>query len=214
MHESQVLCKCSNAKSASEKKKKQIWSNPSRMFDVYCALCPHHWTLRLPPQTRTNVKRGRTPALTAATTRRAPSSACATPPTSWGLMGNSATVSPNLPNSVLKSPPPRLKCLTVCKWRSLSPWRRVSGIEMEIVNSCENNNGGCSHHCQHSTSGPVCSCNQGYQLDHDLRTCVGKETELRWAARRRNALSHPQLCERMSLCRSMWQHIGQMNWLF
>lgn len=69
---------------------------------------------------------------------------------------------------------PRLRCLTVCKWRSLSPWRRVSGIEMEIVNSCENNNGGCSHHCQHSTSGPVCSCNQGYQLDHDLRTCVGR----------------------------------------
>lgn len=109
---------------------------------------------------------------------------------------------------------PRLKCLTVCKWRSLSPWRRVSGIEMEIVNSCENNNGGCSHHCQHSTSGPVCSCNQGHQLDHDLRTCVGKETELCWAARRRNTLSHQQICERMSLCRSMWQHIGQINCLF
>lgn len=49
------------------------------------------------------------------------------------------------------------------------------GIEMEIVNSCENNNGGCSHHCQHSTGGPVCSCNQGYRLDDDLKTCVGKK---------------------------------------
>nr|XP_025044752.1 EGF-like and EMI domain-containing protein 1 [Pelodiscus sinensis] len=28
------------------------------------------------------------------------------------------------------------------------------GIEMEIVNSCESNNGGCSHHCQHLTDCP------------------------------------------------------------
>lgn len=45
---------------------------------------------------------------------------------------------------------------------------------MEIVNSCESNNGGCSHHCQHSTGGPVCSCNHGYRLDDDLKTCIGK----------------------------------------
>lgn len=48
---------------------------------------------------------------------------------------------------------------------------------MEIVNSCENNNGGCSHHCEHSTSGPVCSCNNGYRLDDDLKTCVGKKLQ-------------------------------------
>lgn len=50
----------------------------------------------------------------------------------------------------------------------------LAGIEMEIVNSCENNNGGCSHHCQHSSGGPVCSCNHGYRLDSDLKTCTGK----------------------------------------
>lgn len=48
-----------------------------------------------------------------------------------------------------------------------------AGIEMEIVNGCEKNNGGCSHHCEHTTSGPLCSCNQGYQLAEDLKTCIG-----------------------------------------
>ena len=49
------------------------------------------------------------------------------------------------------------------------------GIEMEIINSCENRNGGCSHQCQHSTVGAVCSCNHGYHLAEDLKTCVGKK---------------------------------------
>lgn len=49
-----------------------------------------------------------------------------------------------------------------------------AGIEMEIVNSCESDNGGCLHHCQHGTTGPVCSCNHGYQLDEDLKNCVGQ----------------------------------------
>lgn len=52
------------------------------------------------------------------------------------------------------------------------------GIEMEIVNSCEKNNGGCSHHCEHTTNGPLCSCNHGYQLDQDGKTCVGKNFSL------------------------------------
>ena len=52
------------------------------------------------------------------------------------------------------------------------------GIEMEIVNSCEKNNGGCSHHCEHTTNGPLCSCNHGYQLDRDRKTCVGKNLSL------------------------------------
>lgn len=52
------------------------------------------------------------------------------------------------------------------------------GIEMEIVNSCEKNNGGCSHHCEHTTNGPLCSCNHGYQLDRDRKTCVGKNCTL------------------------------------
>lgn len=52
------------------------------------------------------------------------------------------------------------------------------GIEIEIVNSCEKNNGGCSHHCEHTTNGPLCSCNHGYQLDQDRKTCVGKNFPL------------------------------------
>lgn len=52
------------------------------------------------------------------------------------------------------------------------------GIEMEIVNSCEKNNGGCSHHCEHTTNGPLCSCNHGYRLDQDRKTCVGKNCSL------------------------------------
>lgn len=49
----------------------------------------------------------------------------------------------------------------------------VSGIEMEIVNSCEANNGGCSHGCSHSSGGPLCTCPGGYELDEDQKTCVG-----------------------------------------
>lgn len=131
-----------------------------------------HLTPCLLYQTSMSVKHRRTTALTAATTRWAPLSACATRPTSWEPTESSATVS-----SVFlchSSESPQLGCLTVWHDAHYLPWRLVAGIEMEIVNSCENNNGGCSHHCQHSTSGPVCSCNQGYRLDDDLKTCVGK----------------------------------------
>lgn len=51
------------------------------------------------------------------------------------------------------------------------------GIEMEIVNSCEANNGGCSHSCHHTSSGPVCTCNFGYRLEEDQKTCTGKARE-------------------------------------
>lgn len=49
-----------------------------------------------------------------------------------------------------------------------------AGIEMEIVNSCESGNGGCSHLCHHSSTGPICTCNSGYRLQDDHRTCTGK----------------------------------------
>lgn len=52
------------------------------------------------------------------------------------------------------------------------------GIEMEIVNSCEKHNGGCSHHCEHTTNGPSCSCNHGFHLDQDGKTCVGENLSL------------------------------------
>lgn len=47
------------------------------------------------------------------------------------------------------------------------------GIELEIVNSCEKNNGGCSHHCEPAIGGPRCSCNHGHRLDADEKTCLG-----------------------------------------
>ncbi|KAL2296494.1 hypothetical protein Nmel_015813 [Mimus melanotis] len=43
---------------------------------------------------------------------------------------------------------------------------------MEIVNSCEANNGGCSHMCHHTSSGPVCTCNFGYRLEEDQKSCT------------------------------------------
>lgn len=58
-----------------------------------------------------------------------------------------------------------------------------AGIEMEIVNSCEADNGGCSHGCSHSSAGPLCTCPRGYELDEDQKTCIG--------ARRRPARSPP-----------------------
>lgn len=58
----------------------------------------------------------------------------------------------------------------------------LTGIEMEIVNSCESGNGGCLHHCQHGTLGPVCSCNHGYHLNEDLRTCSGELSFKYWFA--------------------------------
>lgn len=108
----------------------------------------------------TSVRRRRPIALTAATTRRAPSPAFVTPPTNWDRMENSVTVS---------------SCgLLPISHRLINVIHISKGIEMEIVNSCGNNNGGCSHQCQHSNSGPVCTCNQGYRLHEDLKTCVGK----------------------------------------
>ncbi|XP_011916009.1 PREDICTED: EGF-like and EMI domain-containing protein 1 isoform X2 [Cercocebus atys] len=46
------------------------------------------------------------------------------------------------------------------------------GIELEIVNSCEKNNGGCSHHHEHAIGTPRCSCNHGHQLDSDEKMCI------------------------------------------
>lgn len=59
-----------------------------------------------------------------------------------------------------------------------------AGIEMEIVNSCEAENGGCSHGCSHSSAGPLCTCPRGYELDEDQKTCIG-------AQRRRPARGPP-----------------------
>ncbi|KAK2847059.1 hypothetical protein Q5P01_010058 [Channa striata] len=61
-----------------------------------------------------------------------------------------------------------------CRFELGADGKQCYRIEMEIINSCEKNNGGCSHYCEHTTNGPLCSCNHGFQLDHDRKTCVDR----------------------------------------
>lgn len=126
------------------------------------------------PQILMSVRQKRLPVLTAATTRWAPSPVFVTPPMSWDRTENSATVSLNLPDTITSTDILLLQYILIRSSTHTLHCEPLKGIEMEIVNSCENNNGGCSHHCQHSNSGPVCACNHGYRLDDDLKTCVGK----------------------------------------
>ena len=62
---------------------------------------------------------------------------------------------------------------------------------MEIVNSCEKQNGGCSHHCEHTTNGPLCSCNPGYRLQEDRQTCIGRSLSLSLSLSVSKSLSPP-----------------------
>jgi len=41
------------------------------------------------------------------------------------------------------------------------------------LDSCAENNGGCHHECQHSPSGPVCTCHHGFRLLSDQKSCEG-----------------------------------------
>jgi len=50
----------------------------------------------------------------------------------------------------------------------------LSGIQMEVVNSCLVNNGECGHKCIHSSGGPKCFCRDGYQLQADNKSCGGE----------------------------------------
>lgn len=47
------------------------------------------------------------------------------------------------------------------------------GIELELVDSCAIQNGGCAHKCRHGDKGPVCSCRKGYFLQADEKSCAG-----------------------------------------
>lgn len=82
----------------------------------------------------------------------------------------------------------------------------VSGIEMEIVNSCEANNGGCSHGCSHSSAGPLCSCPRGYELDEDQKTCVGASWLPPDAHRPRPGARPPRLGPDAAMRRSLLSH--------
>lgn len=38
---------------------------------------------------------------------------------------------------------------------------------------CDIDNGGCQHTCINTDGGYYCSCNQGYQIDDDHKSCKG-----------------------------------------
>ena len=42
------------------------------------------------------------------------------------------------------------------------------------TNQCDADNGGCDHTCTDLIPGHVCSCNDGYILDDDSKTCNGE----------------------------------------
>ena len=46
------------------------------------------------------------------------------------------------------------------------------------IDECLEGTAKCNQYCHNSDGGYVCSCHQGYTLDSDKHTCVGKETHL------------------------------------
>jgi len=42
------------------------------------------------------------------------------------------------------------------------------------INECSSHNGGCNHRCTNSHGSFKCSCNKGYSLQSNKKTCVGK----------------------------------------
>lgn len=52
------------------------------------------------------------------------------------------------------------------------------GVELEPVDSCAINNGGCAHSCRHEEGGAVCSCRKGYILQIDKKSCLGRSVGL------------------------------------
>ena len=42
------------------------------------------------------------------------------------------------------------------------------------INECLTNNGGCAQNCANTNGSFVCSCNIGYTLNADNRTCAGR----------------------------------------
>ena len=42
------------------------------------------------------------------------------------------------------------------------------------INECDHNNGGCAQLCNDTDGSFTCSCNPGYSLDVDGKSCIGK----------------------------------------
>ena len=51
----------------------------------------------------------------------------------------------------------------------------VAGIEMEVIDLCAVDNGGCDHECRHVDTGNdvICSCHAGYRLQANMASCAG-----------------------------------------
>ena len=41
------------------------------------------------------------------------------------------------------------------------------------INECDEGNGGCSHECVNIIASFYCTCDEGYELKRDRRTCSG-----------------------------------------
>lgn len=50
----------------------------------------------------------------------------------------------------------------------------VSYISEPDIDECQENNGGCDHHCRNTVGSFECSCQKGHKLLTDERTCQGQ----------------------------------------
>ena len=50
---------------------------------------------------------------------------------------------------------------------------RSTFVPSTDINECNNNNGGCAQTCTNSDGSFQCSCNSGFRLSSDGRTCNG-----------------------------------------
>lgn len=48
------------------------------------------------------------------------------------------------------------------------------GVELELVDSCVINNGGCVYSCRYEDGGVVCFCRKGYIFQIDRKFCLGE----------------------------------------
>lgn len=48
-------------------------------------------------------------------------------------------------------------------------------LKIADVNECLENNGGCLHRCHNYIGGYYCTCRIGYDMDKDLKKCLGKQ---------------------------------------
>ena len=48
-------------------------------------------------------------------------------------------------------------------------------FQLPDINECMTGNHGCEHKCVNNDGGFTCSCNPGYTLNDDGKTCEGKQ---------------------------------------